>query len=84
MPKVCHGKKHKISYCNSNTYNIGCQRSKVLKDSARKEFEQAKYERDPAVITRLLFVGRDCLNKVKRNAADNAMKLTENVTQPKK
>jgi hypothetical protein len=27
-----------------------------------KEFEQAKFERDPAIVARLLFVGRDCLN----------------------
>ena len=34
----------------------------VLKVNARKEFEQAKFERDPAIVARLLFVGRDCLN----------------------
>ncbi len=37
--------------------------SAVLKANARKEFEQAKFERDPLIVTRLLFVGRDCLNQ---------------------
>ena len=41
----------------------GVKWSDILKDSARKEFEQAKYESNPEVVTRLLFVGRDCLNK---------------------
>ena len=49
-----------------------------MKENARKEFEQARYERDPAIITRLLFVGRDCLNKVKENAAANAQKIASN------
>lgn len=39
--------------------------SQVLRDNARKEFEQARYETDPKIIARLLFVGRDCLNQTK-------------------
>lgn len=35
--------------------------SQVLRENTRKEFEQARFESDPAVITRLLYVGRDCL-----------------------
>lgn len=37
--------------------------SDVLRKNARKEFEQAKFERDPDIIVRLLVVGRDCLNQ---------------------
>jgi 3-methyladenine DNA glycosylase Tag len=37
--------------------------STVLQKNARKEFEQARHERDPEIIARLLFVGRDCLNQ---------------------
>jgi hypothetical protein len=43
----------------SNSY-----RSDVIKESARKEFEQSKYEQDPEIIARLLVTGRDCLNQV--------------------
>lgn len=35
----------------------------ILKENARKEFEQARYERDPEMISRLLVVGRDALNQ---------------------
>lgn len=33
----------------------------VLRENVRKEFEEARYERDPEVITRLLIGGRDAL-----------------------
>jgi hypothetical protein len=35
----------------------------ILRENTRKEFEQARYERDPLIINRLLIVGRDCLNQ---------------------
>ncbi len=38
-------------------------RSDILKASARYEFEQARYENDPEIITQLLVVGRDCLSQ---------------------
>jgi hypothetical protein len=53
--------------------------SKVLKENARKEFEQARYEQDPLVIARLLFVGRDCLNKTNENAAKAKLSIQSNV-----
>jgi hypothetical protein len=37
--------------------------SEILKKSARKEFEEARFEPDPLIISRLLVVGRDCLNQ---------------------
>ena len=33
----------------------------MLKESARKEFEQARHETDPVIIARLLVVGHDCI-----------------------
>jgi hypothetical protein len=33
----------------------------VLRREARKEFEQARAEKDPLIIARLLVVGRDCV-----------------------
>ena len=50
--------------------------SDILRKNARKEFEQAKYEKDPLVIAKLLFVGRECLNQTKQRfeSAMSAMK----------
>jgi len=39
-------------------------RRDVLRQSAREEFEQAKHERDPEVVNRLLVVGRDAVHQV--------------------
>ena len=36
----------------------------MLAENARKEFEEARYERDPLIIMQLLVTGRDCLQKV--------------------
>lgn len=33
----------------------------VLRDNARREFEEARFERDPEVVTRLLIGGRDAV-----------------------
>ena len=47
----------------------------MLKESARKEFEQARYETDPIIIARLLVVGHDCVmqtqQKVRTSRASN-------------
>jgi hypothetical protein len=50
--------------------------AEVLRKSARKEFEEAKFLRDPLEITRLLVVGRDCLDKTleKMSAANQAVR----------
>jgi hypothetical protein len=47
--------------------------------NARKEFEAARYERDPVIITRMLFVGRDCLNQTMEKVFSTAKKIEENV-----
>eukprot|EP00752_Nemacystus_decipiens_P010921 g9705.t1 len=50
---------------------------RILRESSRKEFEQARHETDPLVVARLLVVGRQCLNdtirgleKTERTIAD--------------
>ncbi|XP_008785053.1 uncharacterized protein LOC103703824 [Phoenix dactylifera] len=35
----------------------------VLRENARREFEEARFERDPEVVTRLLIGGRDAVQK---------------------
>ena len=46
--------------------------NKVLKQEARKEFEAARWEKDPLVVARLLVTGRECVQVVQRkfNEAD--------------
>lgn len=53
--------------------------SSVLRQNARKEFEQARYEQDHLVITRLLFVGRDCLNQTTEKFMASAKAVNDNI-----
>lgn len=53
--------------------------SLILRENARKEFEAARHERDPLLITRMLFVGRDCLTQTKEKYAITAKKIEENI-----
>ena len=53
--------------------------SEVLKKNARHEFEQARYERDPLVVARLLVVGRDCLNQTKEKFLAAAQAVNDNI-----
>ena len=55
----------------------------VLRRNARKEFDQAKFERDPAIIAKLLLVGRDCLNQSLWKLEDAAMKLRNDIDRSK-
>ena len=41
----------------------------VLRESARKEFEAARHEREPEMVARLLLGGRDCLNQTMQKFA---------------
>mmetsp|Transcript_7275 Transcript_7275/g.12689 ORF Transcript_7275/g.12689 Transcript_7275/m.12689 type:complete len:97 (-) Transcript_7275:118-408(-) len=54
----------------------GEQWSVVLKRNARKEFEEARYERDPLIIARLIVVGNDCVQEVQHrfNSMEEAIK----------
>ncbi|MEL6209733.1 MAG: SWIM zinc finger family protein, partial [Pseudomonadota bacterium] len=40
--------------------------NEVLRRNARKEFEEARYERDPLLVARMLVVGRQCLDDALR------------------
>jgi hypothetical protein len=51
----------------------------ILRVNTRKEFEVAKHERDPAMITKMLFVGRQCLNDTMDKYVQTAQKLNENI-----
>lgn len=53
--------------------------SDVLKSNARKEFEQARFERDPLVVSRLLVVGRDCLNQTTEKCLAAAQAVNDNI-----
>ncbi|CAM9674572.1 unnamed protein product, partial [Phaeothamnion confervicola] len=48
----------RFHWCNEH----GVPWNKLLRDSARKEFEQAREEKDPLIVARLLVMGRQCLN----------------------
>lgn len=51
----------------------------VLRENARKEFEQARYETDRLIITRMLVVGRDSLNQIKEKVAATAKAVNDNI-----
>ena len=44
--------------------------NKLLKDQARKEFEEARHEKDPLIIARLLVTGHDCVQQVQNKFND--------------
>ncbi|XP_022144304.1 uncharacterized protein LOC111014019 [Momordica charantia] len=45
----------------------------VLRENARKEFEEARYESDPEVVTRLLIGGRDAVQSALDKLAEKQM-----------
>jgi len=53
--------------------------SDILRKNARQEFEQARMEKDPLVITRLLYVGRDCLNQTTDRYIKAASSINSNI-----
>lgn len=55
----------------------------ILKKNARKEFEEARNERDPLIIVRLLFVGRDCLDQSKLKWESAAAAMRDNIEKTK-
>jgi len=57
----------------------GAEWGAVLAANARKEFEQARFETDPLVLARMLFVGRDCLTQTKDKIASAVVKMRENI-----
>ncbi|KAJ8598180.1 hypothetical protein CTAYLR_007375 [Chrysophaeum taylorii] len=51
----------------------------VLRRNARKEFEEARYERDPLIVAKMLVVGRQCLDESMRKFDATQRKITERV-----
>ncbi|TFJ80387.1 hypothetical protein NSK_008294 [Nannochloropsis salina CCMP1776] len=51
----------------------------VLRREARKEFEQARAEKDPLIIARLLVVGRDCVMQTQYKFDMTQQKIKEKV-----
>ena len=69
--RVCRG----FTWCDKE----GRPWSVVLKKNARKEIEEAKYEKDPLLIARMLVVGRDCLDKTTIGLSQAAQDFKNNV-----
>ena len=55
--------------------------SRILRTNARKEFEQASVERDPVILTRLLVVGRESLEKTMEKFSIKAKVIDENINK---
>lgn len=55
--------------------------SRILKENARKEFEQASYERDPVILARLLVVGRESLQKTMEKFTLKEKVIQDNITR---
>ncbi|WOL07330.1 hypothetical protein Cni_G16070 [Canna indica] len=49
----------------------------VLRENARREFEQARFESDPEVVTRLLIGGRDAVQKALDKLIESSKKSVE-------
>ncbi|KXZ45344.1 hypothetical protein GPECTOR_56g441 [Gonium pectorale] len=47
----------------------------VIRDSARKEFEAARYEPDPEIINKLIITGRDCVQRTVESFAARAKRM---------
>ncbi|XP_010536436.1 PREDICTED: uncharacterized protein LOC104811442 [Tarenaya hassleriana] len=49
----------------------------VLRENARKEFESARFETDPEIVTRLLIGGRDAVSSAIEKLAEKQRELVE-------
>ncbi|RWW00366.1 hypothetical protein GW17_00036677 [Ensete ventricosum] len=49
----------------------------VLRENARREFEEARFERDPEVVARLLIGGRDAVQKALDKLVEGSKKRVE-------
>ena len=48
-----------------------------IRESARKEYEAARFEKDPQIINKLIVSGRDCLEKSLQNVIDKQRQIVE-------
>lgn len=53
----------------------------VLRMNARKEFEQARFEKDPILVARLITVGRDSIVQITDKVAQQAQKMQSQIDQ---
>ncbi|GIL87430.1 hypothetical protein Vretifemale_15542, partial [Volvox reticuliferus] len=56
----------------------------VIRDSARKEFEAARFEPDPEIVNKLIITGRDCVQRTVESLAVRAKGLVEEPKGPYK
>lgn len=49
----------------------------VLRENARKEFEEARFEKDPEIVTRLLIGGRDAVESALEKLVEKQKELVE-------
>ncbi|XP_050204062.1 uncharacterized protein LOC126654063 [Mercurialis annua] len=49
----------------------------VLRENARKEFENARYEKDPGLVTRLIIGGRDAVESAIEKLVEKQRQLVE-------
>ena len=52
-------------------------RRDLIRESARKEYEAARFEKDPQIINKLIISGRDCLEKSLQNVIDKQREIVE-------
>ena len=55
----------------------GLEWKEVIRESARKEFEAARHERDPEMVARLLLTGRDYLDQAMQKFLEKRQKIID-------
>jgi len=53
----------------------------ILRQNARREFEEARHERDPLLVARMLVVARDCVTQTQRKYDAASLKIREKIEQ---
>ena len=53
--------------------------SRIIRNNARKEFDQAKGERDPTMIARLLYVGRQSYDQTMEKFAAKSKSIQDDI-----
>ena len=53
--------------------------SRVLRESARKEFEQCRHEQDPLEIARMIVVGHNCVAETEKRFCEMEEKMKEHI-----
>jgi hypothetical protein len=61
----------------------GVEWKDVIRESARKEFEAARQERDPEMVARLLLTGRDYLDQAVRKFLEKRQKIIDEENKDK-